>query len=67
MRKIIEAQKGCILTNGAVYGRKIYLADGETGEDFYEITDAEYEALQEAEEADVDDYKNALSRLGVNI
>lgn len=67
MRKVIEATEGHILTNGEVYGRTIYLAEGETGEEFCEITDAEYEALQEAEEADVDDYQAALSRLGVSI
>lgn len=66
-RVILTATDGHILTNGEVFGRTIYLAEGESGDDFHEITDAEYEVLQEAEEADVDDYKNALSRLGVNI
>lgn len=67
MRKVIEATEGHILTNGEVYGRTIYLAEGETGENFYEITDAEYEALQESEEATAEDYQAALSKLGVNI
>jgi hypothetical protein len=67
MRKIIEATEGHILTNGEIFGNTIYLAEGETGDDFHEITDAEYEALQEAEEATADDYQAALSRLGVNI
>ena len=66
MRKVIKASDGHILTNGEVYGRTIYLAEGESGEDFYEITDAEYEALQEAEEATIEDYQAALSRLGVS-
>lgn len=66
-RVILTATDGHILTNGEIFGRTIYLAAGETGDDFREITDAEYEALQEAEEATVEDYQAALSRLGVNI
>lgn len=45
MRKIIKSTDGHILTNGEVFGRTIYLAEGETGEDFYEITEEEYDAL----------------------
>ena len=67
MRKVIEASEGHILTNGEVFGRIIYLAEGESGEDFYEITDEEYNALQEAEEATAEDYQAALRSLGVNI
>ena len=67
MRKIIEATEGHILTNGEVYGRTIYLAEGENGDDFYEITEAEYEALQESEEATAEDYQSALRQLGVNV
>lgn len=67
MRKVIEATEGRILTNGEVFGRTIYLAKGDSGDDFYEITDEEYNSLQESEEATAEDYQNALSRLGVNI
>lgn len=67
MRKVIKATEGHVLTDGEIYGSTIYLAEGESGEDFYEITDAEYEALQEAEEATADDYQAALYRLGVSI
>ena len=67
MRKVIEASEGHILTNGEVYGRTIYLAEGESGEDFYEITDEKYNEIQEAEEATSEDYQAALSRLGVNV
>lgn len=67
MRKVIEASVGHILTNGEVFGRTIYLAEGENGEDFYEITDEEYNALQEAEEATTEDYQSALRQLGVSI
>lgn len=45
MRKTIEASKGHILTDGKVYGRKIYLADGEDETRYYEITKEEYDIL----------------------
>ena len=47
MRKIIKSTDGHILTNGEVFGTTIYLAEGETGEDFYEITLDEYQRIQE--------------------
>jgi len=50
MRKVIEASKGCILTNGKTYGRKIYLAQGEDESCYYEISQAEYEALTSDED-----------------
>lgn len=67
MRKIIKASEGHILTDGNIFGSIIYLAEGRSGEDFYEITEAEYEALQESEEATAEDYQSALRSLGVNI
>lgn len=47
-RKLI-ANEGKILTNGKVYGRIIYLGKNATAENFYEITEEEYEAIQERE------------------
>ena len=41
-RKIIEAKIGMVLTDGEIYGKKIYLAVGESADKFYEITDKEY-------------------------
>ena len=38
-RKIIEAKIGMVLTDGEIYGKKIYLAVGESADKFYEITD----------------------------
>ena len=67
MRKVIEATEGHILTNGEVFGRTIYLAEGENGDDFYEITDEEYNEIQESEEATAEDYQSALRQLGVSI
>ena len=66
MRKVIEATEGHILTNGEIYGSTIYLAESESGEDFHEITVEEYNSLTE-EEATVEDYQEALRRLGVNV
>ena len=71
-RAYIEATEGHILTNGAIYGRRIYLADGVSEGDFYEITEEEYESILAAEEdednpdrATEEDYRAALREMGV--
>lgn len=51
-RKIIYADEGKILTNGEIYGRQIYLAEGVSEADFHEITEAEYEAILKEQEAE---------------
>lgn len=52
VRKIITAEEGHILTDGNIYGKIIFLADGQTEGDFYEITDEEYrEIMKDQEEA----------------
>lgn len=45
IRNTIYAEDGMVLTNGEIYGRVIHLADGVSPDDFYEITDAEYEKI----------------------
>lgn len=45
MRKVIQANDGKILTNGEIYGKVLYLADGVKETEFYEIAEAEYEAI----------------------
>ena len=48
-RKVLIASEGMILTNGSIYGRKIYLAEGNT--DYYwEITEEQYQEILKAEE-----------------
>lgn len=63
MRKIIKAPEGKYLTDGEIYGKTIYLAEGIDESTFYEIDESEIANL---EEADSEDYKTALSRLGVS-
>ncbi len=46
----LTASEGHILTDGEHYGRIVYLASGDEGEKWYEITEAEYQKiLEEAE------------------
>ena len=73
-RTPIKASDGHILTNGEVYGTEIFLADGVSADDFYEITLAEYEEIiaTESDEDDPDrateeDYQSALRDMGVKV
>ena len=43
---VLIADEGEILTDGEIYGRTIYLAKNRSPEEFYEITEAEYEEIQ---------------------
>jgi hypothetical protein len=55
-RKILYADEGKILTDGTHYGKVIYLAEGADESAYYEITQAEYDAIvaeQEKAEAPV--------------
>jgi hypothetical protein len=50
-RTVLYADEGKVLTNGDIYGKQIYLAEGMSEADFHEITDAEYaQAMAEMEE-----------------
>ena len=51
---VLIADEGKILTDGEVYGRTIYLAKNRYSEEFYEITEAEYEEVQKQNEAEAD-------------
>lgn len=46
-RTILRAAPGKVLTDGRTYGRQIFLAEGMDASVFYEITDAEYNAIME--------------------
>ena len=52
---VIKADEGKILTDGEVYGRVIYLAKGRSADEFYEITEAEYEEIQNQNEAGMEE------------
>lgn len=49
-RNVIEASEGMILTDGRIYGSKIYLAEGVSPENFKEITKEEYNLILKEEE-----------------
>ena len=62
-RVTIYANEGKILTNGEIYGKQIFLADGVSEEDFYEITDAEYDKIIADESiSDTDDETKLKAR-----
>lgn len=48
--KPIVAAEGMIMTDGEIYGTKIFLAEGRDPGEFREIPLAEYEKLMEQEE-----------------
>ena len=49
-RKVLYAEEGRVLTDGQTYGKVIFLADGENGYNFYEITDEEYENIMKSQD-----------------
>ncbi len=50
-RIILNASEGKILTNGEAYGKTVYLGVNDKPENWYEITEAEYEEKMREEEA----------------
>ena len=70
MRDYIEAKDGMVLTNGEIYGTKIYLADEIDPNSFYEITKEEYEAITNTDPENMateQDYQDALRNMGVGV
>ena len=51
-RKILYADEGKVLTDGEIYGTTIYLAEGRSAGEFYEISAEEYAAIMEKENAE---------------
>lgn len=57
-----------ILTNGEAFGRVVFLGTGDSADNWYEITEAEYEALMEKDNtATEEDYQAALREMGVKV
>lgn len=55
-RIVLTASEGYVLTDGEIYGTKIFLAEGRNPADFYEISLEEYEQrMKEQEEANGQD------------
>ena len=48
----LTASEGHILTDGENYGKVAYLAQGDEGEKWYEITDKEYKKIMKEREAE---------------
>lgn len=73
MREVITASEGHVLTDGHIYGRTIYLADGMDATAFHEITVEEYDAIMveqqepSEDEATAEDYQAALNEMGVQL
>lgn len=49
-RLVLYADEGKVLTDGEIYGKIIYIAEGASESDYHEITDSEYKEIV-AEEA----------------
>lgn len=43
----LKATEGMIYTNGETYGREIFLGTGDSPDNWWEITEAEYEKIVE--------------------
>jgi hypothetical protein len=52
-RTVLYADDGKVLTNGEIYGTQIFLADGESADDYYEISVEEYEEILRAQDDDI--------------
>lgn len=70
MQKIknkLIADDGMTLTNGEAFGKTVWLAAGDDGSAWSEVTDAEAEAMmRDLEEAQAEDYQRSLTELGVD-
>lgn len=68
-KQILIADDGMILTDGSLYGKRISIGVDRDPSEFWQITQAEYDAIMEAEEepATEEDYQSALSKFGVKL
>ena len=60
----LTATDGMIITDGRMYGRIIYLANIDNPEDFYEITEEEYNEILAREEAKAREEAEAIEHNG---
>lgn len=54
-RIVLYADKDKVLTNGEIYGAQIFLAEGESPDDYREITQKEYQSILDGEGARQDE------------
>lgn len=54
-KTVLYASEGKLLTDGTIYGKMIYLADGVDPYKFYEITEEEYQDIRNAEDNSITD------------
>lgn len=70
MQKIenkLIADDGMTLTNGEAFGKTVWLATGDDGSGWSEVTDAEAKVMmRDLEEAQAEDYQRSLTELGVD-
>ena len=70
MDNVLIAKEGYIYTNGETYAYTIRLGINDSADNWYEITEEEYQTLIEPndifDEATEEDFKNALNELGGN-
>lgn len=50
--KKLTASSGMVLTNGEAYGTEIYLGKNDSPENWWEISEEEYNAISEEQEAE---------------
>ena len=61
------ADEGMTITNGEAFGKSVWLASGDDGSGWREVTDTEADVLRrDLEEARAEDYEAALTELGVD-
>ena len=61
------ADEGMTLTNGEAFGKTVWLANGDDGAGWHEVTDEEAAVMmRDLEEATDEDYQAAMAEMGVH-